>query len=264
MNNLPVKEQLIDEQQCLLDAIWNDQPSSVVHGFSEQGINIYRRNLFANAQRALSISFPTVFELLDSDVSASLVLPFLKSSPPAQGDWAQWGHDFAEFIGTTEIAQDYPYLVDCAALDWLVHGVSHGKDQHLQQVSLQLLADVEPERLLIRFQQNVKLLNSKYPVVEIFDAHHHPDPAQQKVAFKSAQQALSSTLLEHSIMVYRPEFQPCINKLTASEALFMQSLMANHSLAQSLDAVSHDPQFSFEKWLLNAIKHNLIHYLKET
>lgn len=99
ITELAISEQYINEQQRLLDAIWSDELSGKPlsnqitnsrHGFSAQGIDIYRRNLLANAQRALSITFPTVFELLDSDVSAALVKQFLQTSPPTQGDWAQW------------------------------------------------------------------------------------------------------------------------------------------------------------------------------
>ena len=84
-----------NEQQRLLDVIWNDEsPVRDKSGFEAQGIDIYRRNLLANAQRALSISFPTVFQLLDSNVSKNLVYQFLRISPPSQGDWTQWGADF--------------------------------------------------------------------------------------------------------------------------------------------------------------------------
>lgn len=262
MNNVAIKRD--NEQQRLLEAIWHDDASVIaLNGFEEQGINIYRRNLFANAQRALSISFPTVFELLDSDVSEDLTKQFLRFSPPDQGDWAQWGHNFSAFINTTEIGQDYAYLADCATLDWHVHRALQGKDQVLDQTTLQLLAEGEPEHLVIIFNANVQLLKTDYPLVDIFDAHHHQDKTQREDALNNAKQALSSAVVSHDVLIYRPEFQPCISRLISSEGLFMQALMAKKSLAESLDLVSDDVHFSFEKWLLNAIKHNLIHYLKE-
>ena len=87
----------------MLGAIWNDEsPDINSGGFNKQGLDIYRRNLLANAQRALSITFPTVFELLGSSVSKNLVYQFLRLSPPSQGDWSQWGEDFPQFISTIE------------------------------------------------------------------------------------------------------------------------------------------------------------------
>ncbi|MBL1415525.1 MAG: putative DNA-binding domain-containing protein [Moritella sp.] len=254
----------INEQQRLLDAIWSDEESGAdLHGFSAQGISIYRRNLLANAERALSITFPTVFELLDSDISTCLVQKFLKVTPPVQGDWGQWGVEFSEFIAGTKIGVDYPYLVNCAALDWHVHCALNGRDQTLVQTSLQLLVNCDPEHVFIMFNDNVKLLNTSYPVTEIFNAHHHDDQMQRGSAFNRAKQALSSVLVDHTVMIYRPEFQPQVTKLTESEARFILSLMSGNSLAQSLDVVRHNSCFSFQTWLISAIEHNLIHYFKE-
>ncbi|WP_017219927.1 DNA-binding domain-containing protein [Moritella dasanensis] len=264
MNDLLEHKPQRTEQQRLLAVIWNDDLSGNLHGFSVQGINIYRRNLLANAQRALGITFPTVFKLLDSDVSADLVKQFLQASPPDQGDWGQWGDKFADFMATTDISDDYPFLADCSALDWHVHCALHGADQTLDQSSLQILGNCEPEQVVIIFNQNVKLLSSRYPVVDIFDGHHHDDKQRRQVALNNANQALSSALVDHHIMIYRPEFQPRVIKLTSSEGQFTQSLISGNSLAESLDLVSNDAEFSFQHWLLNAIEHNLIHYFKES
>lgn len=63
MIELSSSEHADNEQQRLLDVIWHDEsPVRDKSGFEAQGIDIYRRNLLANAQRALSISFPTVFQ----------------------------------------------------------------------------------------------------------------------------------------------------------------------------------------------------------
>ncbi|GIC78637.1 DNA-binding domain-containing protein [Moritella sp. F3] len=274
-------KQHISEQQRLLDAIWSGdlsskQLSNSTHGFSAQGIGIYRRNLLANAQRALSITFPTVFKLLDSDISAALVKSFLQTSPPTQGDWAQWGSEFAHFIATTDICEGYPYLADCTSLDWFVHCALHGRDQLLDQSSLEILGRCDPEDIFITFNHNVKLIKTSFPITEIFDAHHQENEDERKAALNSANEYLSSALVDHLAMIYRPEFQPYVARLTCSEGRFTQSLIGGHSLAQSLDAIKgkeygeeHVPDcsfqhFSFQQWLLNAIENNLIHYFKES
>ena len=58
MNDLSHNEIATNRQHLLLEAIWNDDSAALAQcGFNTQGINIYRRNLLANAQRALTISF---------------------------------------------------------------------------------------------------------------------------------------------------------------------------------------------------------------
>ena len=280
-----------NEQQQLLDAIWVDdlskvdsptlepptlEPSSVSNrSFDLQGINIYRRNLLATAQQALSISFPTVFALLDSDIAEDIVQQYLRVSPPSQGDWTQWGESFADFIATTKVGNIYPYLTDCATVDWCVHCALHGIDQTLVQTSLQVLSDSEPEHIFIEFNQNVKVLKTIYPLTDIFDAHHHRDESQRDIAMKSAQQALLTKPTEQVVMIYRPEFQPKVKTLTDSDGAFMLNLLSGQSLEQSLNIANDtsksmsksmsksDSNFSFEQWLITAIELNLIHYFKE-
>jgi len=253
----------MNEQQRLLNAIWNEEPAVLAEsGFDSQGINIYRRNLLANAQRALTISFPTIFALLDSDISDSLTQQFLRQYPPSHGDWAQWGECFDKFIATTQVADDYPYFPDCATVDWHIHCALQGKDQTLDQASLSLLQSSEPENIVVEFNTNVSLVKTIYPLTEIYQAHHG-DKIQREVAMKQAKSALSSPLQEHVVMIYRPEFQPQVTRLTHSESEFILCLHAGNSLVKSLDTVSHFNDFSFELWLLKAIEQNLIYLFRE-
>ena len=173
------------------------------------------------------------------------------------------GGDFADFLATTEIGEHYPYLADCARLDWHVHCALHGRDQTLVQSSLQRLSDSEPKNIFIAFNQNVKVLKTAYPLTKIFQAHHHNDEHQRDVAMNEAQRALSRKNIEQTVMVYRPEFQPQVTTLTSCEAAFMENLLSGKSLGQALDAVKNDSHFSFEKWLIKAIEQNLIYYFKE-
>jgi hypothetical protein len=64
-------------------------------------------------------------------------------------------------------------------------------------------------------------------------------------------------------MIFRPEFQPQVTTLSASEGTFMFSLLSGQSLAQSLDALKYNNEFSFEQWLFIAIERNLINLIKE-
>lgn len=258
----------MNQQQRLLALIWHNDPTSLTkelaeNNFDIRGINIYRRNLLANAQRALSITFPTISQLLDSDINESLVKDFLRICPPNQGDWAQWGEEFSHFIATNQIAHEYSYLPDCALLDWHIHCALHGYDQTVDYASLGLLGSAEPENIRIILNQNVALIKTTSPISDIFDAHHHHDQQQREVAMGLAKKALAIEPKEHVVMIFRPEFQPKVTTLTDSEAAFMFCLEERKSLAESLDAVSHYDDFSFEKWLIAAIEKNLILHFKE-
>ncbi len=259
-----MKKSCKDLQHLLLEMIWHDDYEPVEqYGFNAQGINIYRRNLLANAQRALNISFPSIFTLLDSDISEQLVYQFLRVSPPNLGDWTQWGENFSGFLATTEIGMDYPYIADCAALDWHMHCALHGRDQTLTSSTLQLLSESDPEKLFVVFNQNVKVFKTAYPLIQIFQAHHHNDERQRKSAMNEAKKSLASMSTEQYVMVFRPEFQPKVAEITTSEGVFMLCLLSGRSLTQALDVVKDDNEFSFEQWLFTAIERNLIYTIEE-
>lgn len=255
---------MMNQQQQLLNTIWSDKPASALTShFNTQGINVYRRNLFASAQRSLTITFPTIFKLLDSDIAERITHDFIKFSPPRHGDWSQWGADFSQYLSTDSVADDYPFLPDCAKVDWLIHCVLQGKDQVLNQASLQLLNEQDPENIAVEFNPNVVLLKTKYPVTEIYDAHHHCNLLSREASMAEAKYILSGELTEQIVMIFRPEFLPKIVKLTASESEFMISAMSEKSLFHSLTAITDERNFSFEQWLIIAIERNLIHNFKE-
>jgi len=250
---------MMNEQQRLLMLIWSNDATLIAQsGVDSRGLAIYKRNLLANAQRALRITFPTIFALLDSDVSENLVRQFLVLCPPNQGDWGQWGEEFVDFIAVNQLAQDYAYLPDCAQLDWLAHCALHGKDDTLDQHSLQLLANTDPDQLQIMFNNNMSIIESPYPIKDIYDAHHHSEEAQRKLAMQRAQDALATVGNAHHVMLYRPQFEPKIRLLSATDAVFTQLLLEGNTLSSALDALKKAPLFSFEKWLLTAIENNII------
>lgn len=246
----------MNEQQRLLAAIW--QSPSVEHCFDERGIAIYRRNLLANARRALAVSFPTIFELLSEDDGTELVNDFLRYSPPNQGDWSVWGNDFPHFIADHQLSESFVYLADCAALDWLVHKALHGKDDTLVQKSLNLLGEQDPARLRLVMNSNVAFITSPFPIADIYVAHHAENERERATALKSAKRSLSHSLRERAVLVYRPEYQPQVTILNESQELFINALLANESLEIALESVSQFCDFSFEQWLINAIENNLI------
>ena len=254
----------MNTQQQLLSAIWQpgecDDAGNV---FCQQGVDIYRRNLLANATRSLSISFPTLFQLLDSDVSDLLTHQLLHYSAPIQGDWGQWGAHLPSLIEQSTMIENYPYLADCARLDWAIHLALHGADQMLDKSSLQRLADTELKHLVVEFNQNLLLIDSDFPLDDIFYAHHGEAQLDKDTAMSRAQHALAGDLVRQSYLVFRPEFQPKVTVITQSEAVFMQQLMVGLSLENALDSVGEDSTFSFEQWLINAIERNLITCFKE-
>ncbi|MEH6577776.1 MAG: DNA-binding domain-containing protein [Amphritea sp.] len=243
---------MVSEQQLLIEAIYGRENT----GLCPEGVDIYRNNLTASARRALAISYPTVVALLGEELFALCCQQFLSRTPPTDGDWAQWGDLFTVFLSAHPALKDYPYICDCAELDWKLHQANQGADQLLDQSTLGLLANGDPHALHIEFNMNLNLVISAFPIELIYMAHHSPLESQRQLAMAQAKVKIQQGGAE-TVLVYRPQFKPLCKGISEAETTFIATLIAGYSLADALDAVSED-NFSFQQWLISAIENNLI------
>ena len=84
-------------QRMLLRVLWHDARPGVLAGWTRdgerfgRGLQAYRANAGALAERALAAAFPTLQQLLGDESFAALARHFWLASPPAHGDIATWG-----------------------------------------------------------------------------------------------------------------------------------------------------------------------------
>jgi len=247
----------MNDQQQLVNAIFNKNSE-----FEEKGLAIYRRNLQANAVRALQISFPTVLKLIGDELFAYAVELLLKTDPPNSGDWGLWGDSFPKLLETLTALNEYPYVIDIARLDFLIHMQSREKDTHIDMSSMSLLSEHELDQLRLVLNPAIKLLESNYPVIEIYQANHQPEYAEEFL--DKAQQKLASNIGGHCL-IYRPQLKPLVRAVDSVELNWLRLLQQGKSIGQALDELlMQNQKFSLENWLPLAVQENLIFSLKKT
>ncbi len=238
-------------QSSLISAIYERAPGSA---FDAQGLTVYQRSLSANAKRALDISFPTVKQLVGDDFFSQLCDNFLHAHPLTTGDWGDWGCELPRWLACSRELADYPYLGDCAQLDWLCHQSERASDIATDLDSLPLLAENDIYQVAIKLCSGIAIFTSMYPVVDIWNAHQ----TAEKNAELFAQAAQSITNKEpQSALVWRPEWKSKVKEITASEFLFLQHTLAGQSIGDTLDALSNT-EFSVETWLPQALQDGLL------
>ena len=139
---------MMNEQQQLMTAILKTDCSFDI---DEKGLAVYKRNLHANAMRALEISFPTVEQLLGAELFAYCVEQLLLTSPPGSGDWGTWGREFSALLSQLPALDDYPYVADMATLDYSLHVLNRAKDFSVELSSMSLLASHDLDHVLAHF-----------------------------------------------------------------------------------------------------------------
>ncbi|HJV63210.1 MAG TPA: putative DNA-binding domain-containing protein, partial [Albitalea sp.] len=83
-----------------------------------RGLRAYRANADASAARAMASAFPTVQMLIGEEDFAQLAREFWRAAPPLRGDLGEWGDGLADWIASHAQLAAWPYLADCARLDW--------------------------------------------------------------------------------------------------------------------------------------------------
>jgi hypothetical protein len=248
-------------QQAMVAALW--QPGASAAGALEgwcrdspvtvaRGLQAYRANGAANGARALEAAYPTVCALIGADDFQQLARALWLQQPPERGDLAQWGESLPAFLEAHAALADWPYLGDCARLDWAVHLCEQSADVQLDAASINHLGDTDPQQLHLQFRPGLSVLASRWPVVAIHQAHREgatPD------ALAAARDALQAGVAE-SALVCRSGWRAQVRGIDAVTVIWTQRLLAGDSLAAALDAVSAASEvgpFDLAAWLSTAL-----------
>ena len=193
-------------QANLLEVIWNGKDDS----FSHAGLAVYRQNLLMNAERALSISYPTVVELVGEEFFSMLARTFVSQEKLVEGDWGMWGRTFP---------------------DWL------------------------------RKLEN--LLDSIYPIVDIWMAHQTKKPHERQQCLTQAKHKLSQGSGQKAL-IWRPAWKALVREVKTSESEWLALTNEGLSISDALDRVN--PQFLFDDWLYQSTGEGLVtgYYLETT
>jgi len=226
----------------------------------QRGLQAYRANGQALAERALAAAYPVLVQLVGEENFAPLARHFWARHPPVCGDMACWGDLLGAFVGASAQLADEPCLADVAHLEWLMHLASSAADVSPDAASFARLASEDPARITLTLGAGVALLASPYPAASIVNAHLLGSPSLQQ-----AGQLLAEGRAEH-VLVWRQGFRPRVRVSTAMEHRLLEMLMAGRSLLDALDALDAvrlpgdggTVPFDFNAWLGEAVQTGLI------
>ena len=259
---------LVHQQQALLQAVFGRSDEAALRELCAQpdslrirGLQAYRSNGHALAQRALAAAFPVLRQLLGDENFASLARAFWHSHPPVDGDMALWGEQLPDFAGQAPQLADEPYLADVARVEWALHSAATAADAVADPGSFRLLVEQDPGAITLVLVPGLNLIVSPWPVVSIIQAHVTGEPglavAGERLRVGAAETAL----------VWRQGFKPMLREAALAEAGFLAALGAGDALDAALDAVANaapdasgksSGDFDFNAWLATAVRCGLV------
>lgn len=241
-------------QQGLVRALWRGaSDNTLAHWLRDdpqrqiQGLDAYRGNGLALAERALASAHPTLVELLGPESFAALARTFWLRHPPDDGDIACFGAGLAAFIaGDAQLASE-PYLADVARLEWAVHRCAFAADAATQVTGLDRLgAEDAPDCSLI-LRPGTMLCRSTWPVVSIWQAHRRTDGGR----FDAVAQAIADRQGE-TALVLREGWRVRVDSLLQDEARFTAAVLSGQVLSVALTEAGDG--FDFQAWLVRAVQ----------
>lgn len=216
------------------------------------GLQAYRANAQAIAQRALVAAYPVLAQLLGEEALAALARDLWQAHPPVRGDLAWFGAELPSWLSGIDDFADMPWLADVARLEWAVHAASGAADAAVAELQLHLLAQADLAQLSVGFAPASDLVVSDWPVLTLWQAHQRPEGSVPDL--HGAREALAARRGE-AAWVWRRGLRVELAGLDAAEAAFNTALRAGKPLGPALEqTLSRFPVFSFEHWLTRALR----------
>ena len=215
-----------------------------------RGVEAYCANAEAIAERALAAAFATVQALVGAADFAPLARAFRRVEPPQRGDLGEWGDAFPAWLQAQPALARWPYLGDCARLDWALQRCERAADADLDAASLALLGSADPARLRLQLMPGSALLRSAWPIAGIHRAHQLDGDAAEQ-AFAQVRESIAAARGDN-VMVVREGWRAVVHRLDAATTRWIGCLLDGASLSAALEGAGEG--FDFAAWLQAAMR----------
>ena len=211
----------------------------------ERRVAIYRANMVAAADKALSAAYPVIRQVVGAEFLHALAREYQRGTPSTSGDLTEFGATFDRFLADFEHVKSLPYLPDLARLEWAVHRAYGAADAPDWDAAA--LGTVEPDRqAAIRFQwtPGLAVMVSAHPMVRIWTIHQPGYAGEFSVAWDLADTAL----------VARDGFVVTVVDCGPGDAAFVGASLAGATLGDAAAAaLEHHPDFDLGALLGRAL-----------
>jgi hypothetical protein len=222
----------------------------------QRGLQAYRANAAALAERALLAAYPVLQQLLGSESFAMLARDLWAAHPPERGDLAQWGGTLPAYLQSApalaDLVSEHPYLPDVARLEWALHSMATAADASQDSASFALLASQPPETLQLRLAPGTQLMKSSYPTVAIWQAHG------ASTDLREATRLLAEGIGQTAV-IWRHGYAPRTRAVGVDEAALLRSALAKGSVGAAVAAaLAVESAFDLGDWLTAAVQSGLL------
>ena len=201
----------------------------------EERMAVYAEGYVVRIREALEEVYEAIRHVLGRDAFTGLARDYARRFPSNHYDLGHAGRRLPEFLASHPLTRELPFLPDLARLEWAVSWAFHAFEQ--APLSAEELAALSPEALegaRVRFQPSVRLVSSRWPVLEIWEQRKHPREEirvelegrpQRVLVFREGVRVRCEALepaqhgLLESLLAGRPLGEACADLADAEQAL---------------------------------------------
>ncbi|MEL3890026.1 DNA-binding domain-containing protein [Ferrovibrio sp. MS7] len=187
-------------------------------------IQVYADQFRISLIEALAATFPVSHALVGEAFFTQAARDFVLRQPPRDPRLFMYGGDFPAALRALRDLAGHAYLPCVAAFEWALHQAYHAEDA--PPLGADDIGDAEAmAKRALRLHPSARRLDTPWPVSEIWQVHQPDAPAIDSIDLKQGGEQL---------LVWRAGIDLRWCKLTAAEAVFLDTILAGKSLAKAV------------------------------
>jgi hypothetical protein len=191
-------------------------------------LQIYRHHVLTSLTDVLQATFPVICRLVDERFFRYAADAYIRQYPPEAPCLFEYGAHFPAFLATFPPCRHLEYLRDVARLEWALHIAWHAAVRMpLDPAELSGLAPHDVARLVFQFDLSVTLLDSPWPIDQIWRVHQADEEIGASVDLNAGGIALE---------IRRWEGDVGFRRLDPASYTFRTTLAAGHPLTLAAEA----------------------------
>jgi len=194
---------------------------------NHQRLQVYKNNFKLSLTSNLASIYPVVQKLVGEQFFNYTCNEFISVYPSKNGNLHEYGGEFSDFLANFEPAKNLEYLPDIALLEWAFHQVFHETDvSSLDLERLQQINETDYEKIIFSLNPASRLLKSRFPIVDIWQANQSDDPPQIRLEEK-----------DHYFLIGRRNYENIFQELGEIEFRFLTMIQSSEKLADISNAL---------------------------
>lgn len=217
---------------------------------------VYAEGYLARMEEALADVYRAIKHLLGAGAFQGLAVDYAHSQSWNHYSLSHVGARFPEFLKSHVLLKNFPFLEDLAKWEWKVAESFHGKVfPQLDSQKLQMLTNVDPENLVFEFQPGLVLMDSEYPLCDLWEARHTPVKEVNLKVVGNPQR----------VACFRRGVQVHAELLSKDQYLFLSTLKDGKSLGEACEVLAENnfAESPIGEWFLFLAQNGLITQLQE-